>query len=188
MLRRLSVEAWLRAYSSRRCRRCCSRSFLYDCAAGGWTRRRTCVKHVCFLVDVHLRRLLHLSCCMCWLRRTETRHGWLLIRRWRCASFSSVEIGVRKRSRNTSREIGAHRWRTRRLRRSKTMIAISRYTQRGLLGNPLKFSKSLRDRVKFFLSVFQLLLLFPVWRRHIEDIVADVELEICPGIHWLGTR
>ncbi len=68
-------------------------------------------------------------------------------------------------------------------------MMVCRMAHGSLLGNALKFSQSLSDRVEFWWHIL------PgwwrparVWRRYIEDIVSNAKLILCSRIRWLRVR
>jgi hypothetical protein len=69
------------------------------------------------------------------------------------------------------------------------MVTVCRYTDRALLGDSLEFSKCLSDWIQLFL---RFLLRFRLSTRvrgsHVEDVVANIELEVGTGVNRLRTR
>ena len=69
------------------------------------------------------------------------------------------------------------------------MVAVCRDTQRRLLGDALQLCERLRYGIDFFALRFaRLWSLASVGRRYIENVLANVQLEVCPRIDGLRTR
>jgi hypothetical protein len=154
------------------------------------TRRRpsgiAAVEHTRLLVDIHLRRLLHLTRSMSRLWSSKMRHGRLLIRRRGRVSLCSIRVDVGERCRSTAWLLRTHAWCTRGIRRGNSVVSVSRHTQRTWLCDCLELFESLRNRIQLLLR-FWLISLLLVGRCDIEDVVTNVQLEICTRINWFRT-
>ena len=106
----------------------CSWRLLWGASTRRGSGTRVATEHICFLIDVHLGRLLHLTCRMRWLRSAKTGHWRLLVGRRRRASFRSICINVGQRCRCPSWELRSNRGCAWWLRCGQTGELVCRHT------------------------------------------------------------
>ena len=172
-----NIVAWAGGHAAHREGRRCSRD-VGGAAAGAGAGGTV---HVLGLADVFAGGLLHLFGREGWSGKIETFNGLrIVVRWWWCTTLGCRYIVL------------LSWWRCHgRGRSGDTMVTVSRDTSGRLFGDAFEIGKSLSDGIELLggrIHRIASTLTPRIWRGDVEDVISNVELEVCAWIDRLGAR